>query len=821
MAKSVQTDAGPIYIPNAYSKYTVQSSPTGLATSGVIMIVGEADGGPSFASETDLEETCSFGPDQFADVQAKYLGGPLVDAFRGAIAASSDRAITGSFQRAILVKTNAGTRASVSLNKIDGSSGWATVYAKSEGTSGNQTTVQTQLTGGGVTTGSFTYIPRHEATSLSIVVNGNVNSNYAPVVDSPPSTFVSGFNGAVSGTAIATGGASVAIIAGTGGAETLAVAATGNSVTITKSAAWVAPPVVGNTLIIPSGSVIEGASNENVGAYVVTAVGSNTVTATKLSNYTLATVSVTAPTNVSAVSTGAATDLQNFTAVSVAVTAANTVLSGQSSSLEFADNNGNFLAYTLGTTTPVTWLSTASNPQLVIPTAETKLSITVAKGLTVENFSSIGGDVPLRLSYTGGAATITISESTVTLSTGPSKPVADFANVSELAAWINNLGAAYSASVGTAVLGALKVTDLDRGSFTIYSKYGAENGRIKVDGKRTYDAVALSGLITLDVRPVSGVPEATAATYLSGGLLGSTSNTDILAAFAKLETVYGNFLVPAFSRDASNDIADELTDPSSSYTISYINQAAKDHVIAMSQIKRRKNRQAIVSLQDTFVNQQNAAANTASFRVGMTFENPMDVDTTGTIQTYQPWYAAVKAAAMQAAGFYRAITNKQVNITGLKHEGGGFDPKNDSNQEDALKAGLMPIKPRRSGGWVWTSDQTTYGLDDNFVLNSLQAVYTADLVSVSTAELMEQAFVGQSTADVSANLALTYLDQIMSQMRALKLIVASDDAPRGYKNAKIRISGNVMYVSLEIKLATGIDFILIDFLISKTEQTAG
>ena len=57
-------------------------------------------------------------------------------------------------------------------------------------------------------------------------------------------------------------------------------------------------------------------------------------------------------------------------------------------------------------------------------------------------------------------------------------------------------------------------------------------------------------------------------------------------------------------------------------------------------------------------------------------------------------------------------------------------------------------------------------------------------------------------------------------MLRLKLIAPSDGAEKGWKNLGIKIRGNAMLVSVEIKLATAIDFIKIDFLVSQVEQSA-
>jgi hypothetical protein len=267
------------------------------------------------------------------------------------------------------------------------------------------------------------------------------------------------------------------------------------------------------------------------------------------------------------------------------------------------------------------------------------------------------------------------------------------------------------------------------------------------------------------------------------------------------------------------DVVDGLTDASSTYTIAGIHAACKAHVLALSQYKRRKNRQAILSIQDTFANQKTIAANIASFRCNMTFQNVKNPNSTGSITTFQPWMGAVLAGSMQAAGGYKSIENKQVTVSGITQAAGDFDPRTTSNLEDALLAGLMPLRNPATGGYVWVSDQTTYGKDDNFVFNSLQAVYAADTIALTTAQRMEQAFVGQSVADINKNIAMSFLQTILDDLRRLKLISASDGSPKGYQNASIKISGNAMLVSVQVFLATAIDFIDISFQVSPVTQS--
>jgi hypothetical protein len=181
---------------------------------------------------------------------------------------------------------------------------------------------------------------------------------------------------------------------------------------------------------------------------------------------------------------------------------------------------------------------------------------------------------------------------------------------------------------------------------------------------------------------------------------------------------------------------------------------------------------------------------------------------------------AVLAASTQAAAFYQSLVRKQVNCSGVLQAAGDWSYNSDSQVENALKAGLLPCKKAEEGGFIWVSDQTTYGKDANSVYNSIQMVYAADTVALTTAQRMERAFVGRSIADVSASVALSYLDGIMADFLRLKLIAPSSDAPLGYKNARIVVQGPVMRISVEVKIAGSIYFIPISFYVTEITQTA-
>lgn len=831
MSKQYVSTNGIVKIPGAYSAYTIETSVSGLATSGVLMLMGEAVGGPNWSAEDELSNN-AFGPDSLTEVVAKYQSGPLVDAFRGAVNASNDPNIVGSFNRAILVKTNTSTKASANLLTLGSGTAYATILDRNFGSNGNQIqmAVASAVAETVPATGTFTYIPAVGIVGIDTRVNGAAAVVSSITANSTPAAFTSTMNG-VAGLA-AVGGANRNVLTVSG---TLAVAVvSGNAITVTRSVNWAVTPTAGDTMVIPTGSPIVGAGNANIGAYVITGATATTISATKLSDAGRAGAvagTITAPVAVTAVAAAAVTDVSAWSPVAIS-NSSTVVIPGAGKSLELAEVAGadllSRMAYVVGTTTPVSWVSKSSLPALITSATESKAGITLARSLDNSNESyAIGGEISLRVGYTGSAVTMTIN-ATQLVTTGGALPLtlnlSSFATIQALSDFLNTQ-AGYHSSVGTATLGFLPPTALDRvTSIGISSEYGTvDPGRVKIDAYRVFTALQASGLVQMGnptARANAGLPAVTSTTFFSGGTTGGTTNAAVSAALTGLEGVDGNFLIPLFSRDASSDIVDGKTDIASTYTIAAINAAARAHVLALSTYKRRQPRQALNSIQDTFQAQQDAAANTASFRVNMLFQNVSDVDSTGNLVVFPPWMAAVKAASMQAAGFYRSVENKKVAINGLSHAAGDYKAKNQSNVEDALTAGLMPLRPSRTGGFEWVSDQTTYGTDSNFVLNSLQAVYAADTVSQTASIRMEQAFVGQSVADVSAQIALTYLDQIMAEFLRLKLIAPSDSAKKGYKNASIKISGNVMLVQAQIFLAGAIDFIDIQFKVSQVEQTA-
>lgn len=834
MAFSYISDDGELIVPGAYSKIQVAPNTSGLASSGIIMLVGESESGPSYADEgTDLYKNL-FGPDQKADVITKYGSGPLVDAYQALTAASADSQITGQVNRVLFAKTNTSAKATSTLTALD-STTYGILTASAGGAPGNLIlrTVTAKPSEVIPTTGSFILATPSLTTTVNFRVNGGavVGPASLAAADSP-TTMVATIN-ALSGVA-ATGGASRGTIANT------------VSVVLTHDSGYAAHltgtftnmPVKNDILIIPTGSAFATA---NEGTYWVSSVSTGRIDIYKLIDAAAATQ--TAPTTETV--TAAPADIVAYSPVVISLEAGNPSI-GLGKSLEIAETStGSFSTLCFqypdanqpvgSVPTAASFVSTTASPYVITSSAEYGATISLVRQTDATNQAiDIESSVILTLGYKGTTASAVISGTTMTLtlagggSSGLSPLTVNlksYRTVADLCQYLNTL-TDFSAAPALASKGSIYSVNLDDGTYTFATDKGAKTGRIKADGYLTAQAITnQSNLVTLTpngtATKLPGMPAAVAGAFLSGGTKGATTNATIQGALDALKTCRGNFLVPLFSTNAADDIANDATDAASTYDITSINAACKSHVLSVSTLKQSRYRQAFLSYWDTFDNCMNASSNTSHPRCTMVFQKVITTNASGVITTFKPWMTAVLAAAMKAAGNYRDITGKFINISGI------VDPTSYSNQnitseEKALKAGLLPIIHEEDGGYTWVSDQTTYTVDGNFFFNSTTAVYNGDIVALTAQKRMGLAFKGQSLADAGAESGKTVLKAILDDLRAAKWIAPSQDAPKGYKEPVVKIlNGNVMACSCEIKISTGIKFIPISFLVTPITDSTG
>jgi hypothetical protein len=469
--------------------------------------------------------------------------------------------------------------------------------------------------------------------------------------------------------------------------------------------------------------------------------------------------------------------------------------------------------------------------------AEPNCTITISqkRDLLVEE-DTVGGHVVLEIGRdaTGGATTasVTVNATQVILTDSIGSNTFDkaaFITIKQLAESIS-LYSGWTASVSSPVYNQLGLDALDHVTAVgAFSSTGEKPARLKKDAMEVQDLFEQSNVAEL-VSPVAkGLPAALAETLLAGGAKGGTLTTDVVNALSKFEKFHVNSIVPLFSRNATADITDSLTDASSTYTIDGIHQAVKTHISLMKTTKKKSERQGYLSVKDTYSNCKDKIGNMADARLQMVIQDVRQTNAQGVIKWFQPWaLACLMAGARGGASIGLPLTFKFLNCSGIRQTSQSmntaeadivvdFDP--DMQYDDAIQSGVTFLEAPRTGGFRVVVDNTTYGIDDNWVYNRANVLYAADIVAYNFRNTMELRYVGIKNTLRAAEVQST-AESVLTTFLAQGVTVSTADAPNGFKGLSIRIDGNTIYISVTIKLVEGVDFVLADITLQRASQTA-
>lgn len=458
---------------------------------------------------------------------------------------------------------------------------------------------------------------------------------------------------------------------------------------------------------------------------------------------------------------------------------------------------------------------------------------------TVETIT-VGGNIILTLGRNGGTApqvTIqTVSSVTNMLlinnsATEYTIPLANFPTLNALVSYINaSTGGNWTAAVPTSLYGQLPSTALDH--VTAVGANGTTTvlpAQIKDDAYSVQQDFAASGNVSLINPAAVGLPDPQTTTFLSGGALGGTSSASIVNAIAAFQAIHINSIVPLFSRDASQDILDGITDPSSNYMIAAIHQAVKTFLSLQATTKARLECQGYLSLHDTYANCITEAQNMADARIQMVIQDIFQVNSIGQLQWFLPWAGAcLLAGARGGAPVGLPMTHKYFNMSGLRQTSQllstpesqivqTFNPA--TQYESAIKNGITFWEKPANGGFRLVIDNTTYGADANWVYNRGNVLYAADVLAYDFRNQLEDIFVGVKNT-VSAAAVKSVCDSILTGYLAQGITVSTSDAPSGYKQLVVQIVGNTINVSVVVKLVEGIDFVLATITLQRASSQA-
>lgn len=454
----------------------------------------------------------------------------------------------------------------------------------------------------------------------------------------------------------------------------------------------------------------------------------------------------------------------------------------------------------------------------------------------MQETDTVGGHVVLSIGRdaTGGATsasvTITATQVTLTDSIGSvSLDKAAFTTLKQLAEAIG-MNDGWSASVANNVYNQLSPSVLDQVvSAGAYSTGAQKPARVKKDAYEVAQFFEASQLCEIISQASKGLPDTASEGLLTGGARGASLSADMVEALAKFEKFHVNSLVPLFSRDASEDISDSLTDAASTYTIDGIHQAVKTHISMMKTTKKRSERQGYLSAKASYEECRNKAGDLADARLSLVMQDIRQIDAAGTIKWFQPWaLSCLMAGARGGATVGLPMTFKFMNCSGIRQTAQpmttaeadivvDFDP--DTQYDDAIQSGLTFLEAPQTGGFRVVVDNTTYGVDDNWVYNRSNVIYAADIVAFNFRNTMELRYVGVKNTVRAAEVKST-AESVLTTFLSQGITVSTGDAPNGYKDLSVRIEGNTIYISVTVKLVEGIDFVLSDITLQRATQSA-
>jgi hypothetical protein len=486
------------------------------------------------------------------------------------------------------------------------------------------------------------------------------------------------------------------------------------------------------------------------------------------------------------------------------------------------------LASSYGTVRSLEWGVGGNRITVKIVGAGTTRTITLSqKRDTLVESATVGGNTVITATNANVGSTVTINATTVSLFDGTTTVnllKSNYNSVDDLRADIA-LQAGWSATLGSGIDPRLPVSVLD----WVTALSATAGAAIKKDAFEVRDFFAQSQIAELVAPATSGLPAALTETFLAGGAVGATLTADITSALAKFEKIRVNSIVPLFSRDATADIADNMTASGSTYTIDGIHQAVKTHLSLMSTTKKKSERQGYLSVKDSYVNSKAKAMNLAYSRIQLAIQDTRNIDAQGVIKWFQPWSgAALLAGARGGSPVGNPLTFKFFNVAGIRHTAQAmstaeqdividFDP--DTQFDDAIQAGITFWEAPQTGGFRVVVDNTTYGKDGNWVYNRGHVQYAADVVAFDFRTQLENIYVGLKNTVSAAEIKST-CEAILATYLAQGITVSTSDAKNGFKQLVVQMNGNVVNISVVVKLVEGIDFVLADITLQRASQTA-
>lgn len=467
-----------------------------------------------------------------------------------------------------------------------------------------------------------------------------------------------------------------------------------------------------------------------------------------------------------------------------------------------------------------------------------KRQITIERGDEKEELSENAEQSQIQIQYTGAgsASTMTIAGATLgvknlttTVTGGPGGETLSIALSGKTIKDIVDLisaNTAYTVTLTNAQSGTVTpATDLDvitasdiMTTATDLFRNNEELSDIINDESELVTAIVIQN--------VAGNPAVAAKAFMSGAVKGASASSDFSAGFAASLSKFVNVILPAISRDATDDILDGLTDASSAYDIDSILAAMDTNLRLRGQIKNRKEAQGMGGHRSSTIATSYALSQSlASELIQLCVQDVEVQDEDANSVWRQPHVeAAMMAGIRLGTEIGEPLTTKTLNCSGIGHavntttgiSGGDFDA--DLDFQVAIDNGILFAEQLR-GGIAVVVDNTTYGKDQNFVWNRGSVIEAAHFIARSLRARGDLTVGGKTVAGLRSTIDTNMQDELEKLFKD-RITSKDDEAPTGWKNLSVVLEGNTALIKVHVKPIQGLDFVLIEIELGDSRVTA-
>ncbi len=307
-------------------------------------------------------------------------------------------------------------------------------------------------------------------------------------------------------------------------------------------------------------------------------------------------------------------------------------------------------------------------------------------------------------------------------------------------------------------------------------------------------------------------PQAYTQTPLAGAVTGDTSTGTYTAALKLAKRVPVRFEVNAYDTDAGGG------GPS----LDTMNSDYSTHLVQCNPIGGRSERQGFGVVADT--TKATAWAATAAINneyMSMVNDQIYREDQDGTLTWLGPHCVATAAAAICAGSpIGTPLTLKYLKAADFKPLMTDFDNTNDTDYAAAINAGLLFMESDPGVGVRFAKGISTYQTEDNDGRIALEVVESRLWMSVVLRRRIERAVIGHKgrgirTTNQLRGIVIDVLRQLADPNSPDQILVAGTDADGNavpaYRNVRVELSGDQLYVYADVTFTQGINWVLNDF----------